>query len=247
MQMRELRARLRTMAEPEYQKFSSALTPGAGNMLGVRLPALRALAREIARSGDYAELLAVTQPESFEETMLQGMVIGCAALPLAERLELCAGFVPRIHNWAVCDSFCAGLKCAQKEPEAVFSFLVPYLDAPAPFSVRFAAVMLLDYFVNEAYIDRVLPLLAAVRREEYYVRMGVAWALSVCYIRFPERTLPVLAAPDRLDADTRRMTVQKICDSRRVPAADKAALRAMLRGIQNGARGGASLPEREVL
>ena len=74
-----VRERLEQLAEPAYREFSAGLLPGTGNILGVRLPRLRALAKELAR-GDWRAALE-QEDVFFEETMLRGMVIGAARLP----------------------------------------------------------------------------------------------------------------------------------------------------------------------
>ena len=97
------------MVEPEYQKFSAALIPNITNVLGVRLPALRKIAKQLA-SGDWRTYLETAEDEYFEEVMLQAMVIGHVQADLDELLKAIETFVPKIDNWSVCDSFCAGLK-----------------------------------------------------------------------------------------------------------------------------------------
>ena len=77
----QIRERLFALSEPEFQKFSAALIPGEERMLGVRLPALRALAKEIARSDSWADYLAAAPRDYFEEIMLRGMIIG--AIPVS--------------------------------------------------------------------------------------------------------------------------------------------------------------------
>ena len=84
------------------------------NLLGIRLPVLRKIAREIA-AGDWRTYLAEAEDFYFEERMLQGLVIGCARCTPAEKLEYVARFVPKIDNWAVCDCFCWRLKAAERQ------------------------------------------------------------------------------------------------------------------------------------
>ena len=92
------------MAEPDYQTFASGLIPGGKPMLGVRLPALRSLAKRIARS-DWRAFLSLQMDESFEETLLRGMVIGYAKADAGELFVHVAHFVPEINDWSTCDSF----------------------------------------------------------------------------------------------------------------------------------------------
>jgi 3-methyladenine DNA glycosylase AlkD len=91
--------------------------------------------------------------------------------------------------------------------------------------------MMLDHFVTEEYIDQVLPLLDQVRHEGYYVKMGVAWAISVCYVKYPEKTMEYLKK-SALDDFTYNKSLQKILESYRVDQASKAIIRGMKRKLQ---------------
>ena len=220
---RDVRAELARMAEPEYAAFAARLLPGVDDLLGVRLPNLRALARRLAK-GDWAAYLDAAEDGTFEERMLQGMVIGYLDAPAKEVLARAAAFVPKIDNWSVCDSFCSGLKLARAEPGLVWDFLMPYLAGARPFAVRFAVVMLLLYYIDEAHLPAVLKPRAGVRHADYYVKTAVAWAASMCYAAFPRETLQWLQGMP-LDAQTHRRAIRKICESRQVDAAEKQRLK----------------------
>lgn len=226
--MQEIRSTLEALSEPEFQRFSSSLLPGVEDVLGVRLPKLRALARKIVR-GDWRGYLETASDDSFEERMLQGMVIGYADAPLPELLERTGKFVAKLDNWSVCDSFCASLKWVKGYQEEVWHFLQPYLADSREYPVRFGVVMLLDYYLDDRYIDQVLDRLDAVRHEGYYVRMAVAWALSMCYLRFPERTLGYLTGTCSLDDFTYNKALQKIVESRCVTQETKQYIRSLKR------------------
>lgn len=131
----------------------------------------------------------------------------------------------------MCDSFCSGLKLARTHPEPVWEFLQSYFEDPRPFAVRFAVVMLLFYYIDAQHLPRVLALLEEVHSDEYYVKMAVAWAASMCYAAFPDETLPWLQAA-RLDEFTYRRTIRKICESHQVNAEQKSHLRALERRRQ---------------
>lgn len=217
---------LLALSEPEFQKFSSSLLPGTNNILGVRLPALRKLDKKIAK-GDWRAYLASEEDRSFEEIMLQGMVIGYVRADLPELLERIAAFVPKIDNWSVCDSFCSGLKIARKEPEAIWDFLQPYLHTEREFEARFGVVMLLFYFIEDLHIRRVLTLLDQIPSKEYYARMAVAWAISICFVRFPALTMEYLKTENSLDDFTYHKALQKITESNCVNRETKAVIRRM--------------------
>lgn len=221
-----LREQLLEMADPGYRDFTMPLMPGVTDVIGIRLPLLRKVAREIVR-GDWRAYLAEAEERYFEERMLQGMVIGYAECPPAEKLEYAARFVPKIDNWAVCDSFCWRLKAAEREP--AWRFIQPYFRSETEYGVRFALVMALGNFVDAEHLEALLEHLAAFRHTGYYARMGAAWAASVCFVKFPERTMRWLGEACPLDDWTYNKSLQKIVESYRVTDADKTAVRAMKR------------------
>lgn len=222
--LKDVLARLEELRDEDYKKFNESLIPGAENTtLGVRLPQLRALSREILRGNWRTFLEEARQSQLYEIVMLQGLVIAAAPCEFAERLELLADFVPNIQNWAVCDSVCSSIKSAKKHLPETFAFLQPYLKSRAEFELRFGVVMLMDYFICQDYIDQVLDILSGIRHEAYYVNMAVAWALSVCFVKFRDKTVAVLES-GVLSPWVQNKTIQKCRESRRVSSEDKAML-----------------------
>lgn len=222
--------KLKALAEPGYRAFSGRLLPPqqAEKLLGVRLPQLRKIAWEIAR-GDWRSFLRECPDNYFEETMLQGMVIGCAAKEPAEAILYSKAFLPKIDNWSVCDSFCAGLKLARKYPQQMWDFVAPCVTAEGEFTARFGLVMLLDHFAEEAYAPRAFSLLDRMHSSGYYAKMAAAWAVSVYYVHCPQMTEAYLDC-SQLDDFTYNKALQKITESYRVTPAQKAAVRARKRG-----------------
>lgn len=222
-----IREQIFELADEEYQKFQSKLCPGIDNIIGVRIPLLRKLAKEIAK-GDWREYMKYAQDEYYEEVMLQGMVLGYVKTDIEEVLSYITDFVPKIDNWSVCDSFCIGLKFTKTNMERVWEYIQPYLSSKQEFELRFGIVMLLDFFIQEDYIDRVLILLDEVKHEAYYVKMAVAWAISICYIKFPQKTMKYLNN-NTLDDFTYNKGLQKITESLRVDEETKQLIKSMKR------------------
>lgn len=212
--MVETREALWALQDKAYQDFSAKLLPGVSNIIGVRLPELRKLAKQYAKA-DWCTYLSTAKDDYFEETMLQGMVIGYADMTLEERFTAIQNFVPKINNWSVCDTFCSGLKFSQKQQQAVWDFLQPYFQQENPFAKRFGVVMLLNYFITDDWIHQTLQQLVQVRSQNYYVRMALGWAFSIAYIHFPEETLPWLEET-KLDAEVLKKSLQKIIESNRI-------------------------------
>lgn len=222
-----IKSELLRLAEPDYGAFSSKLLPGTGGVLGVRIPALRELAKKIAK-GNWKGYLSGALDDSFEEIMLQGLVISYAKAEPAEICSALTDFIPKIDNWSVCDSMTMGLKAADKYPVYFWEFAQPYLDSADEFKARFGFVLLLSHYITPAYIDRVLERLARPAAEGYYCKMAVAWAVSVCYIKFPEKTeLFLTNCP--LDDWTFNKAIQKTRESYRVSAEAKERLNRMKR------------------
>ena len=225
-QQRELKDWLRGQAEADYKNFSSGLTPGCDNMLGVRIPILRKKAKELAK-GDWRQFLEQPEDEYFEETMLSGMVIGCAKMEIGERIRYFQDFIPRIHNWSVNDCVCSTIKLKPEERKPFWDMLMEYRDSEEEFEIRVVAVMLMDQFLLPEYIQEVLPVLDSLHDEEYYASMGIAWAVATAYAKFPEQTMAYMKSGTKLSVATYNRAIQKMTESYRVPKEDKEILRRM--------------------
>ena len=222
-----IRARLEQLAEPEYAKFSSGLITGEVTMLGVRIPALRSIAKQLAKE-DWREYCRTASDASMEEILLQGMALGYAKEPFAEIAPFLDRFVPKITNWSVCDCTCATLKVAQREQETVWEYLQKYLGSTREFEIRFGVVMLLDYFINEQYLGRLFEWFDAIKHPGYYVKMAVAWNLATCYAKFPKESAAYLKNC-KLDDWTYNKAIQKMLESYRIDSKTKAILRSSKR------------------
>ena len=139
-------------------------------------------------------------------------------------MDLIKNFVPVIDNWAVCDSFCPTLKIKKNDLAVIWDFIQPYLNSDKEFYIRFGVIMLLDYYINDDYIDSTLEALKNVDTTAYYASMAAAWTMAECFIKYPDKTLPYIT--ERVfDKATHNRTIQKLCDSYRVSAEDKEMLR----------------------
>lgn len=226
----ELRQKLLAMQDIKYQQFHGSLLPGIENIIGVRVPLLRKTAAVIAAEScqEYLDEALPLTDIYYEETVMQGLVIALAKMPLSQRLEYITRFLPKINNWAVCDIFCATLKEAKKYPDRYWQLILDTCQSEAAYTQRFAAVMLLTYFTDDNHVHDALTLLTKLTSQDYYVRMAVAWAVSIFYIQQSQATLPLLQS-DTLDTFTHNKAIQKICESRRISAETKQQLRLLKR------------------
>lgn len=221
-----IRAQLGAEAEEEYRIFSSRLLPGTEGILGVRLPKIRKLARRCAAKEGEGLLDKLEKSYQngrimlFEERLFWGMLIGYAKLENEERKKRLLAFLPLIDNWSVCDSCCITYKFMREEPAVWWDFLQPLFQSSEEFTVRFAVVCGLDFFINEKYIGEFLSLLENLQCGAYYAQMAQAWALSMCYAAFWERTEKILT-DGKLSDMVQNKTIQKIRESLQADKASK--------------------------
>ena len=225
--MYDLRDKLFELSDDKFKTFHSRLCPNTDNIIGVRLPLLRQLAKEIAK-GDWRNFLSNSKEEYYEEILINGLVIAYAKCDVEERLNYIESFVPKIDNWAICDSFCNTLKFVNKNKEIMLEFIQPYLRSYNEFEIRFAVVIILNYYITEDYINLVLKTLDNIKHDGYYVKMAVAWAISMCFIKFEEKTMAYLK-DNSLDDFTYNKSLQKICESLRIDKNTKELIKSMKR------------------
>lgn len=217
----DLRELLFNNQDLEYKAFHSNLLPNINSdkIIGVRIPELRKIARGMAKEN--TEFSA----EYYEEIMIKGFIIGYRKCGIEDRLKELADFVPLIDNWAVCDCVCSTLKFAKENREAVWDFLMHYIGG-TEYEVRFLVVMLMDYFLVDEYIDRVNDILLSIEREEYYINMAVAWALSAELVKYEDRVISILENKI-LPVWVHNKAIQKSCESCRVSKETKIYLRTL--------------------
>lgn len=230
--LEQVKEELICAAEEEYKEFQKSLIPGPQKILGVRMPKVRQIAKDIAKK-EFREYLeqakfGITADSYYEELLVEGCVIGYGKMSLESRFAYLDALVPKINNWAVCDCCCSTYKFMQKAQEESFAYLQKWLNSDKEYELRFGIVSLLDHFVNEDYIDSILDICNEIHHEGYYVKMAAAWALSVCYVKFPEKTERLLRN-NQMDDFTHNKTIQKIRGSFRVDKERKERIKLLKR------------------
>lgn len=222
----EIKEKLLELADKKYKEFHSGLCPGTENILGVRVPILRNYAKELAKQKEIPELLSQIDDQYYEEIMLQGMLIGLEKGDITQIQKHIEKFVPKIDNWAVCDVFCAGLKITKKYPREMWDFLQKYVTSEKEFEIRFAMVMILDFYIEEEYLKEIFNLWDSISSQAYYVQMAIAWGISISLIKFYEPTINYLKTA-HLDKFTYNKALQKAIESYRITEEQKQELRKM--------------------
>jgi 3-methyladenine DNA glycosylase AlkD len=213
--------------DEKFKDFTSALIPGARPILGVRVPILRKLAREITKDG-WQTYLKTAPEDTYEEVAIKGFVIGYAKAELKGLLPYIAEHIEKIDDWSLCDGFCSNLKVVEKHREEFLEFLLPYAKIDDEFKQRVVAVMLMTYYLTDDYIDMSLEVLDSLKNEKYYCKMAVAWAIATAWAKQREKTYCFMQEGNNtLDDWTYNKAIQKMLESYRVSDEDKDMLRKM--------------------
>ena len=217
LQNKMIRKRLFELQDMKYRDFHRGLVPtaDADYIIGVRMPLLRQLAKQI----EPAPFLYELPHRYYEENQLHAILLSGM-----KDYELCLReverFLPYVDNWATCD----GLRprCFAKHTDELQPFVQRWLASEHEYTVRFGIGVLEAFFLGEVFRPEQLQWVAAIRREEYYIRMMQAWYFATALAKQWEATLPVISTlPDWV----RRKTIQKACESFRVPQDHKSILR----------------------
>ncbi len=223
----EIRKDLFNMQDKKYKEFHSSLSPNVDNIIGIKVPVLRNYAKELLKKYKQEEIKI--GDKYYEELLLQGMIIGLQNRESIENIIVKVNkFVPKINSWGVCDTFCTDLKITKKYQKEMFRVIEKYLKSNKEYELRFAIVMLLDYYINEKYIDTVLKILNTIKSDKYYVQMANAWAISICLVKYYEKTVEFLENCN-LDNFTYNKAIQKAIESYRITDKQKEDLRKMKR------------------
>ncbi len=196
--------------DEKYRSFALKLLPPGTNMLGVRLPILRKIARKVVRTDWFLFINKLSQ-NTYEERLLFGIVIAYAPIQVSEKIPLIRQYLVRMNNWSLCDSFCVSFKLNEADKKLLLPFLEECLQNADEYIVRFGIIMLLTFYI-ETNLQQCLELFQCVTHRGYYVSMGIAWAVSICYIRFREQIKQFLS-DNQLDNQTHNRAIRKIRES----------------------------------
>lgn len=212
------------LAEADFRDFTKRTIPCESEILGVRIPLIRKLVKAIPKEdfSDYSDC----ETRSLEEVLARGFLI--ARLPYEEMVAYFDSQIERLDNWCAVDTFCAALRKSIKKHETEFlkSKVIPLLYSSQEYATRAGLVCLLDFYIDEAYLPVIFSeTLRLGNRQEYYVKMALAWLLAECYTEYPEICLVFLKKNQRnINPWTLNKTISKIHDSYRV--SDKMKLEA---------------------
>ncbi len=221
----EIQARLFAMRDLGYRDFHSRLMPTVDKetVIGVRTPALRKLAKELRGTAEAEAFLRALPHEYYEENNLHGFLIS-QLREFGPCVEAVDRFLPYVDNWATCDLLSP--KAFAGRPPALLDKIREWLGSGRTYTVRFGLGMLMSFYLDEAFSPEYLDWAAAVRSEEYYVNMMVAWYFATALAKQYDAALPYLEQR-RLAPWTHNKTIRKAVESCRITDERKAYLKTL--------------------
>lgn len=241
--MTKFQRRLYALADRQYKQFHSKLMPTVDTdvIMGVRIPRLRALAKDMLReaagkAGEHADACAVTQEEIeafmgamphiyYEENNLHGFFIE-AQKDYDTCIRQLDAFLPYVDNWATCDL--VSPKVVGKYPERFLGKVQEWINSEHAYTKRYGIGMLMRWYLDGQFQPVYLEWASSVRSEEYYVNMMVAWYFATALAKQYEAAI-VYIEDGKLAPWTHNKAIQKAVESRRITEEQKRYLRSLRR------------------
>lgn len=223
--MTNFQQRLFALQDLSYRDFQAKLIPTVDpeTVIGIRTPALRKLARELAKGEDVQSFLDGLPHQYYDENNLHAFLIE-QCKDFDRTVALLDAFLPYVDNWATCD-LCSPKVFAKHLPE-LLPHIMRWTASNQTYTIRFGLEMLMRYYLDGAFQPAYLELAASLRSEEYYVNMMIAWFFATALAKQYDAALPYLAER-RLEAWTHNKTIQKAVESNRILPEQKGYLKTL--------------------
>lgn len=220
-----IRKQLFELQDLEYKAFHSRLMPTISpeTIIGVRTPALRKLARNLAKYEGTEEFLYDLPHKYYEENNLHGFLVE-SIKDFDACLEAVDAFLPYVDNWATCDMMRP--KIFKKNPKALLPKVEAWMASGKTYTVRYGIGVLMTYFLEDEFDVRYLDAVAAVQSEEYYVKMMVAWYFATALAKQWDAVIPFIEE-GRLETWTHNKAIQKSIESYRITPEQKIYLKTL--------------------
>ena len=211
----------------EYKAFHSRLMPTISpeTIIGVRTPALRQFAKEMAKYGDTEAFMTDLPHKYYEENNLHGFLIE-SVKDFDKCLKEVDRFLPYVDNWATCDMMRP--KVFKKNPKGLLPKIEEWMASGETYTVRYGIGMLMTYFLDEGFDVKYVAKVAAVESDEYYIKMMVAWYFATALAKQWDAVIPFIEN-GMLEKWIHNKAIQKAIESYRITAEQKAYLRTLKR------------------
>lgn len=218
-------SRLFALQDLKYKEFQCKLMPTVApeRVIGVRTPELRKLAKELFKESETAEFLNTLPHQYYDENNLHGFLVEQIKDYSAAVVAIDA-FLPYVDNWATCDLISP--KVFKKYRSELLKEIRRWMASVRTYTIRFGIGMLMTHFLDEDFSPEHLSWVAAIRSEEYYVNMMIAWYFATALAKQWDSVIPYIEH-HRLDKWVHNKAIQKAVESYRITDEQKRHLRAL--------------------
>ncbi len=209
MNINDYQEKLNQSIDPKYQKFSSSLSGSLLPLLGIKIPLLRSLIKEVKDDKSFdPQKLKLNQ---YLEYNLSYLAISLERLnDIKSQMEFLSINLVYAKGWQVTDTLVSYVrKLSFKEYFPYFKDLIQSKDT---FTRRFA-IVLMRRFASDKDISKAFTYLKDDK--EYYVEMAWAWLIADVMVYQPSQALLILKRK-QLSSTIKKKATQKIRDSYRV-------------------------------
>ena len=225
MIIQEIREKLSSLQDLKYRDMQVRIIPSVKpeSIIGVRTPELRKMAKELAQSREIGVFLENLPHKFFEENQLHAFIVS-GMKDYRECLGALNRFLPYVDNWATCDQMSP--RVFKKHRPELMESIRGWLGSVETYTIRFGIGMLMEHYLDEDYDPACPEMVAAVRSEEYYVNMMIAWYFATALAKQYEAVLPFITE-HRLDTWTHNKAIQKAIESFRITPEQKEYLKSL--------------------
>lgn len=227
--MTEIQKRLFDLQDKEYATFQAKLTPTIKQdcFIGVRVPACRALAKDLYKNeiGLVKKFFTELPHKYYDENMLHGLLIS-EIKDLDQCISELEAFLPYVDNWAVCDIMSP--KCFKKHKKELLPFIASWTKSSKEYTIRFGLEMLMSHYLDEDFSPEYLMIAASVHSDKYYVNMMTAWYFATALTKQWGSTIGLIESA-KLDEWVHNKTIQKARESFRITDEQKQYLNTLKR------------------
>lgn len=213
----KIRDILSSHADEKYREFHGGLTRTEYERLGVRVPVLRNIAKEIIKSGEWREFLAVRPIILYEHAMLAGIISASVKEPYEDKIKRLKDFAEVVDDWAVCDITCSSLKCKDAR---LFNDMKEFALSSDTWLARIGLVVILGNFSDEEHLEGIRDTISFVKAHGYYIDMAIGWLICTVESHCKGAGIELMKTAE-ISAEVKKIAASKMRDSYRVSPESK--------------------------
>lgn len=219
--------RLFELRDEEYGKFQRKIVPNIDGetILGIRIPILKALAKELYSDPAKEEFFKELPHKYYEENHLRIMLL-CLEKDFNKCIEGLDRFLPYADNWAVTDQ--SSPKCFKKHHEELVPIITEWVRSDHAYTARYGINIFMREFLDNDFDIKYAELISEKRGEDYYLKMIIAWYFATALAKQYDAVVPFIEQ-QKLDVWIHNKTIQKAVESFRVTDEHKEYLRTLKR------------------